>query len=208
MSIFKTVRSIVTTLIAVFAVIAISGNAIADGDTSAPDWSKLPEKKQNTLGLYMTAEQAYKHTLDNMDKTLFLDIRTPSELNYLGAATVMDAHVPFVFMDTSGWNDKKHRYLRADNKNFVADVEARLKQKGLTKDDTVILMCRSGKRSATAVNMLADAGFTMAYSVVDGYEGDKAREGENKGKRTVNGWKNSGLPWTYSLDRDLMYTTK
>ena len=208
MRIFKTVRSIVTTLIAVFAVIAISGNAIADGDTAAADWSKLSEKKQNTLGLYMSAEQAYKHTLDNMDKTLFLDIRTPSELNYLGAATVMDAHVPFVFMDTTGWNDKKHRYLRADNKNFVADVEARLKQKGLTKDDTVILMCRSGKRSATAINMLADAGFTMAYSVVDGYEGDKAREGENKGKRTVNGWKNSGLPWTYSLDKDLMYITK
>ena len=208
MSIFQTIRSIVTTLIAVFAVIAISGNAIADGDTAAADWSKLSEKKQNKLGLYMTTEQAYKHTMDNMDKTLFLDIRTPSELNYLGAATVMDAHVPFVFMDTTGWNDKKHRYLRADNKNFVADVEARLKQKGLTKGDTVILMCRSGKRSATAVNMLADAGFTSAYSVVDGYEGDKAKEGENKGKRTVNGWKNSGLPWTYSLDKDLMYITR
>lgn len=208
MSIFQAIRSIVTTLITVFAVIAISGNAIADGDTTAVDWSKLSEKKQNKLGLYMTAEQAYKHTMDNMDKTLFLDIRTPSELNYLGAATVMDTHVPFVFMDTTGWNDKKHRYLRADNKNFVADVEARLKQKGLTKDDTVILMCRSGKRSATAVNSLADAGFTSVYSVVDGYEGDKAKEGENKGKRTVNGWKNSGLPWTYSLDKDLMYITK
>ena len=208
MSIFQAIRSIVTTLITVFAVIAISGNAIADGDTAAADWSKLSEKKQNTLGLYMSAEQAYKHTLDNMDKTLFLDIRTPSELNYLGAATVMDAHVPFVFMDTTGWDDKKHRYLRADNKNFVADVEAQLKQKGLTKDDTVILMCRSGKRSATAINSLADAGFTSVYSVVDGYEGDKAKEGENKGKRTVNGWKNSGLPWTYSLDKDLMYITK
>jgi rhodanese-related sulfurtransferase len=195
-------------LIAVFAVIAISGNVMADGDVAADDWSKLSEKKQNKLGLYMTTEQAYRHTMDNMDKTLFLDIRTPSELNYLGAATVMDAHVPFVFMDTTGWNDKKHRYLRADNKNFVADVEAQLKKKGLSKDDTVILMCRSGKRSATAVNMLADAGFTNTYSVVDGYEGDKAKEGENKGKRTVNGWKNSGLPWTYSLDKDLMYITK
>ena len=96
----------------------------------------------------------------------------------------------------------------AKNTNFVADVEARLKQKKLTKDSTVILMCRSGKRSATAVNTLADAGFTKVYSVVDGYEGDKAKDGENKGKRTVNGWKNSGLPWTYSLDRDLLYLTK
>jgi len=172
------------------------------------DWSKLDATKQTSLGLYMTAEQAYVHTINNMDKTLFLDIRTPSELNYLGAATVMDAHVPYVFMDTTGWDEKKHRYLRADNRNFVADVEARLQQKGLTKDDTVILMCRSGKRSAPAADKLADAGFTRVYSVVDGYEGDKAKEGENKGKRTVNGWKNSGLPWTYSLDKDLMYITK
>ena len=208
MSIMQPIRNIATALITVFAVFAISGNALADGGEPAEDWSKLSEKKQTRLGLYMTAEQAYRHTMDHMDNTLFLDIRTPSELNYLGATTVMDAHVPLVFMDSSRWNDKKHRYLREENKNFVADVEARLKQKGLTKDDTVILMCRSGKRSAKAVNMLADAGFTRAYSVVDSYEGDKAKEGKNKGKRTVNGWKNSGLPWTYSLDRDLMYITK
>lgn len=165
----------------------------------------LHEKKKTKLGLYMTAQQAYDYTTANMDKTLFLDIRTPSELNYLGAATVMDAHVPFVLMDISGWDDKKHRYKRADNKNFVADVEARLKKKGLTKEDTVILMCRSGKRSASAVNKLADAGYTKVYSVVDGYEGDKSKDPETKGMRVVNGWKNSGLPWTYSLDRDLMY---
>ena len=208
MNIIQPIRNILTTLTAVFAIIAISGNAIADGSAAGEDWSTLSAKKQNKLGLYMTTQQAYQHTMDHMDKTLFLDIRTPAELNYLGAAAVMDAHVPFVFMDTTGWDDKKHRYQRADNKNFVADVEAQLKKKGLSKDDTVILMCRSGKRSATAVNNLADAGFTNAYSVVDGYEGDKAKEGENKGKRTVNGWKNSGLPWTYSLDKDLMYITE
>ena len=205
MRIMQPIRTVATALIAVFAV---SGYALADGDAMTEDWSKLSEKKQTKLGLYMTAGQAHEHTMNNMDKTLFIDTRTPSELNYLGAATVMDAHVPLVFMDTTGWNEKKRRYLRADNKNFVADVEARLKQKGLTKEDTVILMCRSGKRSAKAVNMLADAGFTRVYSVVDGYEGDKAKEGENKGRRTVNGWKNSGLPWTYSLDKDLMYITQ
>ena len=202
MNVTRTIRKLVAVFTAVFSVLTISGNVIAD------DWSKLSEKKQTKLGLYMTAERAYKHTMDNMDEILFLDVRTPSELNYLGAATVMDAHVPFVFMDSTGWNDKKHRYLRAKNTKFVADVEARLKQKNLMKDSTVILMCRSGKRSATAVNTLAGAGFTKVYSVVDGYEGDKAKDGENKGKRTVNGWKNSGLPWTYSLDRDLMYLTK
>lgn len=195
-------KHLIASVVALTLMSAFSSAALAD------DWSNLNKKKQTKLGLYMTAEDAYKHTMANMEKTLFVDTRTPSELNYLGAATVMDAHVPLVFMDTTGWNDKKHRYKRADNKNFVSDIDAALKKKGLSKDDTVILMCRSGKRSATATNMLADAGYTKVYSVVDGYEGDKAKEGPEKGKRTVNGWKNSGLPWTYSLDKDYMYFTK
>ena len=174
----------------------------------AQDWSSLNKKKQTKLGLYMTAEQAFKHTEANMDKTLFIDIRTPSELNYLGAATVMVVHIPAVFMDTTSWNEKKHRYKRAKNKNFVSDIDKALKNKGLSKSDTVILMCRSGKRSASAADALAEKGYTKVYSVVDGYEGDKVKEGENKGKRMKNGWKNSGLPWTYSLDKDYMYITK
>ncbi len=180
--------------------IGVSTMAMAD-----QDWSKLSKKKQTELGMYMTAKQAYDHMQKHPDKSLFLDVRTPSELNYLGATSVMDAHVPTVFMDRSQWNDKKRRYKRIKNENFVNDVEARLKQKGLTKSDTVILMCRSGKRSATAVNILAKKGYTKVYSVVDGYEGDKSKTAPNKGKRTVNGWKNSGLPWTYILDRDLMH---
>jgi len=169
------------------------------------DWSTLSKKKQTTLGLYMTAKQSYEHMQKNADNSLFLDVRTPAELNYLGAASVMDANVPTVFMDRTQWNDKKRRFKRIKNENFVNDVGMRLKQKGLSKNDTVILMCRSGKRSASAVDMLAKNGYTKVYTVVDGYEGDKSKTAPNKGKRTVNGWKNSGLPWTYVLDRDLMY---
>ncbi len=182
--------------------------ALASPLAASEDFSKLPQKKQTTLGLYMTSTQAYDYTMKNMDKTLFVDIRTPSELNYLGATTVMDKLVPWVFMDTSGWNSKKHRYKRRPNKNFVADMDAALKKKGLTKNDVVILICRSGDRSAAAVNLLAKNGYTKAYTVVHGYEGDKAKTGKHKGKRVVNGWKNSGMPWTYSLDGDLMYFTK
>ena len=94
------------------------------------------------------------------------------------------------------------------HENFVADVDTRLKAKGLKKTDTVILICRSGKRSAKAVNVLAKSGYTNVYSVVDGYEGGKVKEGENKGKRMKDVWKDSGLPWTYSMDKDLMYFDK
>lgn len=198
----KILKNIVTAVFTMMMLSAFSTSVMAD------DWSKLNKKKQTKLGLYMTAKQAYDHTMANMEKTLFVDVRTPSELNYLGAATVMDAHVPTVFMDTTGWDVKKHRYNRAKNKNFVADMDKALKKKGLSKNDAVILMCRSGKRSASAVNVLAENGYTKVYSVVDGYEGDKVKDGADKGKRLKNGWKNSGLPWTYSLDKDYMYITK
>lgn len=175
---------------------------------TAEDWSKLSKKKQTTLGLYMTSTQAYDYMMKNMDNALFLDVRTPSELNYLGVVTVMDANVPTDTMDSSAWDDKKSRYVRKHNDNFVADVDARLKEKGLKKTDTVILMCRSGDRSAKAVDVLAKNGYTKVYTVVDGYEGDKVKKGKNKGKRLKNGWKNAGLPWTYFMDKDLMYFTK
>jgi len=193
------IKKLSTVMMAVTMLVLISGPVMAE------DWSSLSTKKQTTLGLYMTAKQAYDYMMKNMDNALFLDVRTPSELNYLGVTTVMDANVPTDTMDASAWDDKKHRYKRQHNNHFVADVGARLKAKGLKKTDTVILMCRSGKRSAKAVNVLAKQGYTNVYSVVDGYEGDKVKKGENKGKRMKNGWKNSGLPWTYSLDKDLMY---
>jgi rhodanese-related sulfurtransferase len=195
-------KNLFATFIAVAMLAAFSNAAMAE------DWSKLNKKHQTTLGLYMTSTQSYDYMMKNMDKALFLDVRTPSELNYLGVVTVMDANVPTDTMDGTTWDDKKSRYRRAHNENFVADVDAHLKAKGLKKTDTVILMCRSGDRSAAAVNVLAKAGYTKVYTVVDGFEGGKAKKGENKGKRVVNGWKNAGLPWTYSMDKDLMYFTK
>jgi len=73
--------------------------------------------------------------------------------------------------------------------------------------DTILVICRSGQRSGPAVNLLAVAGFKKVYSVVDGVEGDKVKDPENvfHGKRMKNGWKNSGLPWTYQLDPKLMH---
>jgi len=175
--------------------------ALAEGD----DWSSLSKKKQSTPGLYMTAKQANDHMMANDKSSLFLDIREQGEVNYLGMPTVADANIPYEVMNRKKWNAKKHSYHMDVNPSFVQDVEARMGAKGLGKEDTVILMCRSGKRSARAASLLAKSGYTKVYSVVDGYEGDKAKEGPDKGRRVVNGWKNSGLPWTYVLEQDKMY---
>ena len=102
-------KQVFTPIIAMVVLSVLSSAAIAE------DWSTLDKKKQTKLGLYLTAEQAYKKTMANMDNILFVDIRTPSELNYLGTATVMDVHIPAVFMDTTEWNDKKKTDLEKEN---------------------------------------------------------------------------------------------
>jgi hypothetical protein len=51
---------------------------------------------------------------------------------------------------------------------------------------------------------LAEAGFEKAYTITDGMEGDKVKDATSvfDGQRLVNGWKNSGLPWTYEVNPD------
>lgn len=70
------------------------------------------------------------------------------------------------------------------------DFVAQLKQQA--PEDTgveLVFLCRSGVRSIAAAIAATQAGFT-AYNVLEGFEGEPDRYGE----RTVNGWKNRGLP--------------
>ncbi|MCU1530769.1 MAG: Rhodanese domain protein [Arthrobacter sp.] len=53
----------------------------------------------------------------------------------------------------------------------------------------LVFLCRSGVRSVAAANAATAAGYT-SYNVLEGFEGEPDRFGA----RTVNGWKNRGLP--------------
>ncbi len=41
--------------------------------------------------------------------------------------------------------------------------------------------------------------------MIDGFEGDTPKDGERKGQRVVNGWKNANFPWGYKLVKEEMY---
>ena len=56
-------------------------------------------------------------------------------------------------------------------------------------------------RSLRAAEMAKHAGFIKIYSINEGFEGEK----DERGHRTVNGWKNRGLPYTYDLEMELIY---
>lgn len=164
----------------------------------------VPEKKRTTLGLYLDARQA--HDMLSREKVLFLDVRTRAEVNFLGMPQAADANVPYMVVDGMyAWDDKKGVYKLEPNSDFVSEVALRVAEKGLDKHAPVILICRSGDRSARAADLLAKAGYTRVYTVVEGFEGDMAKQGPQAGRRAVNGWKNAGLPWSYKLDKRKMY---
>jgi hypothetical protein len=55
--------------------------------------------------------------------------------------------------------------------------------------------------------MLAKAaGYTNAWNILDGWEGSQVKDPDSvvDGMRMKNGWKNSGLPWTYDVDLSRM----
>ncbi len=171
----------------------------------ATDFSQLPEDKQTPQALYLTAVEAHEMKSADPESVYFVDVRTQSEVEFLGMPTDADSNIPYMLNDMSEWDDKKGRFKKVPNSNFSIALEERMEEAGLGKDATVILMCRSGTRSAKAAALLQKLGYDKAYTVVDGFEGDKAKEGDHKGQRVVNGWKNANLPWTYSLTADKMY---
>lgn len=165
------------------------------------DPKTLPETKRTIAGKYLSATEAYEMVTKNPDKVLFVDVRTQAETQYVGIADQVHVNIPSSLDDYSRWDSKKTRFQTNLNPSFVVNIAAALAERSLNSTDMIILVCRSGDRSASAANLLTNAGYTNVYSVYDGFEGDKSPEG----RRTINGWKNSNLPWGYKLDQKRAY---
>jgi rhodanese-related sulfurtransferase len=154
----------------------------------------VPTKKQTTLGLYVTAKEAYEKWRAVPESVMILDVRTPEEWLFVGHPA-MAWKVP-VAAQSYEWDARERRFPMRPLADFVSRVKQVAKP-----DDTILVMCRSGGRGAVAVNLLAAAGFKRAYNVIDGMEGDLVDDPESafQGQRLKNGWKNSMCPWTYKL---------
>ena len=163
--------------------------------TATHDGRPIIEVRQTKLGLYVTAKEAYDMWQADPEGVKILDVRTPEEWVFTGHPP-MATLVPFAFL-AYVWDEKKQGFPWSMNPDFVALVKERF-----SEDDTLLVTCRSGGRGAMAVNMLAAAGFTKAYNILDGMEGDKVHDPDSvfDGMRRKNGWQMSGLPWTYDLD--------
>jgi rhodanese-related sulfurtransferase len=76
--------------------------------------------------------------------------------------------------------------------HFAERLAAELKALGVTQEDNLFFICRSGSRSLAAARAMAAMGFDACHNVAGGFEGPLDDE---RHRGSVDGWKASGLPW-------------
>lgn len=162
---------------------------IAANAVNAVTAKRVPTDKQTTLGLYLTAQEAYDYLRWNATNSLFLDVRDPAEVRYVGMPAGVDFIVPFRLLNLKASDIRTARAESVANTDFVTEVNARVAARGLDKSATLILICSCGRYAPHAVNALTDAGYSNVFTVIDGYRG----------------WKRSNLPWTLEIDPATAY---
>lgn len=176
------------------AAVAIAAAFIATG-AGAMD---IPKGKATKAGLYLTAGEAATMLEDT--SVVLVDIRSRGEVAFLGLPTRANVHIPYMEMPmVAEYSEEAKGYELELNPDFPMAFKSYAADHGLGTDTPIVLMCRSGTRSAKAADLLTDMGYTRVYSLIDGYEGDKAGDGPHRGQRVVNGWKNAGLEWSYAI---------
>ena len=104
-----------------------------------------------------------------------VDVRAAEERKFVG-------HVPNTFH--VAWQTGP---ALIKNPRFLRDLESKL-----SKDAVILLLCRSGKRSAAAAEAATAAGFKNVFNVREGFEGDLD---EKQQRGASGGWRQRGLPW-------------
>ena len=123
----------------------------------------------------LTPQEAYE-VLQKTPHAKLIDVRTTAELELVGKIPGA-AHIEWAFYPGM-----------VANPDFAAHLEMQVDKEAL-----VIFMCRTGGRSHNAAAAAAKLGFTEAYNMLEGFEGEA---NEKKQRTLINGWKHAGLPWT------------
>ena len=108
-------------------------------------------------------------------QAVLVDVRTTEERKFVG-------HVPGSLHVSWASGTAMTR-----NPRFVRELEAKT-----GKQATVLLLCRSGKRSDLAADAAARAGFSRVVNVLEGFEGEID---EHRHRGGLGGWRSHGLPW-------------
>lgn len=125
---------------------------------------------------HLTPTQAWE-LIQRQPDALFVDVRMEIESLYVGRPPGVE-NIPWY----------EYPDLRPDPARFAAAVE----REAGHKQRTVVLICRSGKRTIDAGHALEAAGFTDVVNVLHGFEGELD---DRFHRSTLSGWRADGLPW-------------
>ena len=134
----------------------------------------------------LTPPQAWQILQDNPAAVL-LDVRSRMEYEYVGHP-LEALHVPL--MGPPDWQV---------DPDFAVRVREALQQSAGVQEAVarrpILTLCRSGKRSALAQELLLAAGFHEVSNVEEGFEGDRDEQAH---RNCINGWRFHNLPWEQS----------
>lgn len=181
------------------AVLSLTNAAYAVEIKSDVSPEKVSQSRSTPLGLYLSPKGAFKALKEN-PKIIFIDVRDPIEVSFVGHAVGTDKNIPLAIASHE-FSPELGRYKMKENPNLLAEVKNLIDREGVTKKDPVFVACRSGGRSGKVARKLIKAGYTNVWNLVEGFEGDKNTEGF----RTLNGWRNAGLPWTYKIPETMAW---
>lgn len=129
----------------------------------------------------LSPREAYEF-LDENPEALLIDIRSSMEYLFVGHPK---GSIHIAWIDEPSWEV---------DPNFVKNITAlcEKKNKENPQDVPIVLICRSGKRTLDAGDLLIAYDFTNVMHIDEGFEGDKD---ENNHRGTLGGWRFHGLPW-------------
>jgi len=118
-----------------------------------------------------------------------IEVRTAAEWSFVGMPdlTSLNRNVHLI-----EW--QSYPSMTVDS-SFVQKTADALLGAGADQSTPALFICRSGSRSRATAQALTSAGFSRAYNVAGGFEGELDAE-RHRGR--TNGWKASGLPWRQS----------
>lgn len=129
----------------------------------------------------ITVQHAWQILEENPDAVL-IDVRTTAEWAFVGIPDLSRLAKKANLISWSVYPDM------SQNPHFQAEL-AQVQPK---QDAPILMLCRSGARSISAAISATQAGYSSAYNILEGFEGDK--DGANH-RGTVGGWKKHGLDW-------------
>ncbi len=115
---------------------------------------------------------------------VFVDVRSDMEYLFIGHPKGA-VNIP--------WIDEPDFVI---NPHFVRDIRKLILGGVIDSPEhhaaPVLLICRSGKRSEEAGNLLIENGFKRVYNIEHGFEGELNDEHH---RSTLGGWRFENLPW-------------